>query len=311
MQPAYRSGKDTPWGGSGLKDVFGKHIPCQHTGESLEVSVIPGLESRDPEGFTLPRLIRRYGARLTGMRYASSFPLLLKLLDAKQTLSVQVHPDDAYAARMENKLGKTEAWYILDAKPGAWLVYGLQPGVTKEMLLFAGRQGTALEGMLRRVEVKAGETYFIPAGMVHAIGEGILLYEIQQSSDVTYRLYDWDREDREGNKRELHLEKASEAACLDANPDAVQEIRLGPGHFQLLRGKHFWLDRLEDHTILLPRHEDSFSILTALRSCSVEWAEGILYLPAGQTALLPADGFDLMLRCGEALLAGPGRKECP
>ena len=208
MTPAYRYGKMTPWGGHSLRDLYGKDIPDDRTGESLEISAIPGLESRDPEGNTLPQLIDAYGGKLGGTQVSAPFPLLLKLLDARDTLSVQVHPDDAYAGRVEHKLGKTEAWHILHAEPGAELVYGIQAGTDKETLMAASRAGAAVEGLLRRVKVKAGDTYFIPAGMVHAIGSGIVLYEIQQSSDVTYRFYDWERTDEKGNKRELHIEKA-------------------------------------------------------------------------------------------------------
>ena len=203
MTPAYRWGAATPWGGEALRTMFRKQIPGEHTGEALEVSAIPGLESRDPSGNTLTELIEQYGERLTGKGFAHPFPLLLKLLDAKDTLSVQVHPDDAYAACVEGKLGKTEAWHILFAAPGAELVYGVKAGTEKDALLNASRNGAEVENLLRRVKVRAGETYYIPAGMVHAIGAGIVLYEIQQSSDVTYRFYDWERRDKEGRKREL------------------------------------------------------------------------------------------------------------
>ena len=127
MTPAYRCGDATPWGGDGLRRLFGRSIPDGRTGESLEVSAIPGLESRDETGTPLSALIALYGERLTGKGFCRPFPLLLKLLDARDALSVQVHPDDAYAARTEGKLGKTEAWHILHAEPGAELVYSFAP----------------------------------------------------------------------------------------------------------------------------------------------------------------------------------------
>jgi len=214
MHPAFRYGAATPWGGSLLRDVYHKDTPDARTGESLEVSAIPGLNSTDAEGTPLGRLVERYGKALLGTEVKGDFPLLLKLIDAKQPLSVQVHPDDAYAQKHENKLGKTEAWVILEAQPGAKLVYGIRQGVSREQLGNAAEQGRQLEDLLRHVEVKPGDVFFIPAGTVHAIGEGILLYEIQQSSDVTYRFYDWERRDEHGNKRALHTRQALDVVSL-------------------------------------------------------------------------------------------------
>ena len=208
MYPAYRHGDMTPWGGDALRAVYGRDIPDERTGEALEISAIPHLESRTVTGETLPQLLERDGARLSGDYAGQEFPLLLKLLAARDSLSVQVHPDDAYARQHEGgKLGKTEAWVILDCKPGAELVYGIRAGVTREDLRAAcAAGGKAVEDCLRRLPVQPGDVVYIPAGMVHAIGEGILLLEIQQSSDVTYRFWDWGRLDANGNPRALHVE---------------------------------------------------------------------------------------------------------
>ena len=305
MTPAYRFGAATPWGGSALRSMFRKDIPDDHTGESLEVSAIPGLESRDEAGNTLPGLIGRWGDRLTGPGFTKPFPLLLKLLDAKDTLSVQVHPDDAYAARAEHKLGKTEAWHILFATPGAELVYGVKAGTSREELLRASLAGAEVEGLLRRVKVHAGETYYIPAGMVHAIGAGIVLYEIQQSSDVTYRFYDWERKDRNGNKRELHIQKAVDVTDLNAQLDAVRERETEPGRFTLLDEKYFGLERFQDFRGVLRADPRRFMFFTAVRECTLQWEDGALRVPSGRTALLPADGYDLRLDAPAALLAYP------
>ena len=305
MTPAYRYGSMTPWGGNGLRTLFHKEIPDERTGESLEVSAIPGLESRDEQGTPLHELISRYGERLTGPGKQNPFPLLLKLLDARDTLSVQVHPDDAYAAREEHKLGKTEAWHILAAQPGAQLIYGVKAGVSKEELLAASRAGAKVEGLLRRVSVRAGETYYIPAGMVHAIGAGIVLYEIQQSSDVTYRFYDWERTDAQGRKRELHIQKAVDVTDVNAQLEAVRETPMEPGHFSLLREKYFCLERFADFDGVLPREQSRFAFLTAVKDARLSWPGNTLFLPAGRTALLPADGFDLHLLASSALLSYP------
>ena len=305
MTPAYRYGAMTPWGGDGLQRLFQKPIPDARTGECLELSAIPGLESRDPAGETLPALVEKYGQRLTGTAVSGPFPLLLKLLDARDTLSVQVHPNDEYAARVEHKLGKTEAWHILYAAPGAELVYGVKAGITKEELMQASLAGAAVEGLLRRVQVKAGETYYIPAGMVHAIGAGIVLYEIQQSSDVTYRFYDWERTDKNGNKRELHIQKAIDVTDLNAQLPAAAEKELAPGRYQLLREKYFTLERFSGFEGTMPADKRRFAILTAIEPATLTWAEGTMNLPAGTTALLPADGFDLKIAGNYVLLSYP------
>lgn len=305
MTPAYRHGAMTPWGGDGLQRLFQKPIPDARTGECLELSAIPGLESRDPAGETLPALVEKYGQRLTGTAISGPFPLLLKLLDARDTLSVQVHPNDEYAARVEHKLGKTEAWHILYAAPGAELVYGVKAGITKEELTQASLSGAAVEGLLRRVQVKAGETYYIPAGMVHAIGAGIVLYEIQQSSDVTYRFYDWERTDKNGNKRELHIQKAIDVTDLNAQLPAAAEKELAPGRYQLLREKYFTLERFSGFEGTLAADARRFAILTAIEPAMLTWVEGTLNLPAGATALLPADGFDLKIAGNYVLLSYP------
>lgn len=305
MTPAYRFGAATPWGGEGLRSMFRKDIPGDHTGESLEVSAIPGLESRDPEGNTLPRLIERYGEKLTGKGFMKPFPLLLKLLDAKDTLSVQVHPNDDYAARVEGKLGKTEAWHILFAAPGAELVYGVRAGTDKDALMQASLAGAEVEKLLRRVKVHAGETYYIPAGMVHAIGAGIILYEIQQSSDVTYRFYDWERKDAKGNKRELHIQKAVDVTDVNAQLDAVVEQEVEKGRFRLLDKSYFGLDRFQDFEGTLEADPRRFMFFTAVRDCHFAWNGGEMHVPAGHTALLPADGYDLRVSAPGALLAYP------
>ena len=308
MTPAYRYGQATPWGGDGLKRLFGRDIPDEHTGESLEVSAIPGLESRDETGAPLSALIVRYGERLTGPGLAHPFPLLLKLLDARDTLSVQVHPDDAYAARVEHKLGKTEVWHILRAEPGAQLVYGVKKGVTREALQAAAQSGPAVEDLLRRVPVRAGETYYIPAGTVHAIGAGILLYEIQQSSDVTYRFYDWERTDARGNKRELRIQKAVDVTDVSVQREQARPVTVETGRERLLDEAHFSLDRLTDFDGVLTADPRRFELLTAVEPCRLSWEEGERTLPAGRTALLPADGFDLHIQASQALLACPATR---
>ena len=309
MLPAYRFGKATPWGGDGLKTFFGKDIPDDRTGEALEVSVIPGLNSRDERGTPLEQLIAQLGTRLTGTAVRGEFPLLLKLLNARDRLSVQVHPDDVYAREHESKLGKTEAWVILHAVPGASIIYGVKEGVTREQLTEASLRGAAIESLLRRVPVKAGEVYYIPAGMVHAIGEGITLYEIQQSSDVTYRFYDWERVDRNGNKRQLHLKDAIAVTDIANQGMAAVPLFLAPGRWQLLRNAHFTLERWAECRMTLPPEPRRFALLTALGRTELSWTGGGMELNAGQTVLLPADGVPLDISTAELLMSYPTVEE--
>ena len=206
---------------------------------------------------------------------------------------------------MEHKLGKTEAWHILYAEPGAELVYGIVEGTDKERLMAASRAGAEVEKLLRRVQVKAGDTYYIPAGMVHAIGSGIVLYEIQQSSDVTYRFYDWERTDEKGNKRELHIEKAVDVTDVNAQLEAVTEKQVEKGRYLLLHEKYFTTERFEDYEGVIAADCRRFALLTAVKDCRLSWEGGELLLPAGRTAFLPADGYDLHFEAPAALISYP------
>lgn len=312
--PAFRSGAATPWGGTLLREALGKNIPDAHTGESLEMSVIPQLESFDAQGHALSSLISQYGQSLVGTEAAGDFPLLLKLIDARERLSVQVHPDDAYARAHENKLGKTEAWVILRCEPDAKLVYGLKSGVTPERLRAACQQGKAVESLLRFVPVQAGDVFYIPAGMVHAIGGGILLYEIQQSSDVTYRFYDWDRKDAQGQGRPLHIRQALDVTRLDLPTEPVRSALLPDAHCRreaLLDTPYFCLQRLRDCKKLpFTAEKTRFSVLTALADGAARLSASGKEMPlkAGQTLLIPACCADFTLDCPLCLLAAPAHK---
>ena len=287
MHPAFRGGKLTPWGGEKLRTVYGKDIREVPTGESLEISCIPGLESTDSAGVKLPELIATYGEDFAGEYAEKPFPLLLKLIDAAEPLSVQVHPNDDYAAREENgKLGKTEAWLILDAPEGSQLVYGILPGTTREQLQHACEQGAAVAPLLRRVNVHPGDVCFIPAGCVHAIGAGIMLYEIQQSSDITYRFYDWDRVDKNGKRRELHLKKALDVTDLSFSLDPIPAPDAPVA--RVLDEKYFTLDLVKaDGYAVLPEIT-AFGLLTALDGeLTVTMAGKTMHLRKGESAYIP------------------------
>ena len=267
--------------------MYGKDIREVPTGESLEVSCIPGLESTDDAGIKLPDLIAAYGEAFAGEYAKKPFPLLLKLIDAAEPLSVQVHPNDNYAARVENgKLGKTEAWLILDAPEGSQLVYGIKPGTTLDTLRAACEQGAAVEPLLRRVTVHPGDVCFIPAGCVHAIGAGITLYEIQQSSDITYRFYDWDRVDKNGNRRELHLQKALDVTDLTFSLDPIPAPNKPVA--RVLDEKYFTLDLVNVQGEAVLPAVTAFGLLTALDGdLNVRFAGGQLTLRKGESAYIP------------------------
>ncbi|MGH2514907.1 MAG: type I phosphomannose isomerase catalytic subunit [Ktedonobacterales bacterium] len=202
----------TIWGGRNLARVAGKSLPEGATiGESWETAEESVVRNPPYEGRTLGALVERFGERLIGTRavevFGRRFPLLTKFIDARQPLSVQVHPNDDYAAAHENgKLGKTETWYILRAEPGAQLVYGLARDSSPEEVRRAIAE-TRLEDLLYSFEAREGDIIFVPAGTVHAIGAGVLLYELQEYSDVTYRLYDYSRLQSDGTLRDLHVDK--------------------------------------------------------------------------------------------------------
>ena len=220
--------KDYLWGGRNL-EKFGKKLPGGVVAESWEISCHPAgvsvISNGEFQGVSLPELIEKYSQKIVGnalpQEDIDKFPLLLKLIDANDWLSVQVHPEDSYAQVHENgELGKYEMWYVLSAKPGAKLIYGVLPGVTREIFAQAIKENR-IDRCLNYIEVFPGDTLSIPAGLVHATGPDIVVAEIQQNSNTTYRIYDFDRMDKFGNKRPLHIEKALEV--IDFNADKYKK----------------------------------------------------------------------------------------
>lgn len=309
MIPAFRFGKDTPWGGDKMKGVYNKSIPDARTGESLEVSVLPGLNSKDPTGASLSDLIAEYKNKLLGESWQEAFPLLLKFIDAQDALSVQVHPDDAYAFANENgKLGKEEAWVVLQADEGATLIYGAEEGVTKADLREALKNGKAVEALMRKVPVKPLDVLFIPAGCIHAIGGGIMLYEIQQSSDVTYRLYDYDRTDKNGNKRELHTQKSLDVCDMEISLDPIPAPEM-PGVTRVLDKRRFILDSALVQGELKLERPPAYALLTVMDDLDLVFEGACIHAPKGQTYFLPATCPELTLRGhGRALIAMPPKQ---
>lgn len=291
MKPYFRHGSETPWGGGKLRELFNKDIPDDMTGESLEISALPGRESvivnGELSGKTLTEAADVMGAELLGE--FKEFPLLLKLLDAKERLSVQVHPDDEYAARVESKRGKTEAWYILNADPGAKLVFGVKAKSSEELrqIVASGH----IEDALNWIDVRPGDCLYIQSGTVHAIGGGIVLYEIQQSSDVTYRMWDW------GRPREIHTQKALDVTRCDIVTRPVEpqttEV-MGGERISLIDGDFFKLTRLNVMG-RMPVEADSFALITALGEGAIEYDGGSVLVHNGESVLIPAAMHDFMV----------------
>lgn len=215
--------KEKPWGGQKLKTILNKPIPSDKTGESWEVSDVPNNISVVKEGYfkgqNLEDLIHKFRTKLVGKKvyhqFNCTFPLLIKYIDANDDLSIQVHPDDALAKAKHNSFGKNELWHIIQADEGAVIYLGFKKGVNKQDYL-NGLKYQNLSDLLNKIAVKPGDTFYIPAGTVHAIGKGVLLAEVQQTSDVTYRIYDWGRVGLDGQPRQLHIEEALEAIDFQA-----------------------------------------------------------------------------------------------
>lgn len=246
------SGKDYLWGGNRLKTEYGKDIELTPLAETWECSVHPNgpsyAVSGEHKGMTLAEIIQMH-PEYVGHKN-NQIPVLIKFIDAAKDLSVQVHPSDEYARKYENgQNGKTEMWYVLEAKEGAKLVWGFEHKVTKEILEKDITDGT-LQNDLHYVPVHKGDMFLIESGTVHAIGEGILLAEIQENSDLTYRLYDYNRRDKDGNLRELHFDKAVQVLNMNPIGDTSQKPRYvryfyGCSRETLCRCKYFETEKIQ------------------------------------------------------------------
>lgn len=293
--------KQTLWGGSALSERLGKPVSDQPVGESWELCCrADGMSvvSNGPlKGTALDRLIEQYGEALLGSRiwgsYGGEFPLFFKFIDAAQRLSVQVHPDDAMAQRLGEPFGKEELWFVVDAPEDGRLIVGLEPDVTEQDCRDAVSQG-GLAALLREVPVRPGEFYSIPPGTVHAILEGLLIAEIQQNSNTTYRFYDWGRLDQHGSPRQLHLEQALQATnfAQPVPPPASgrQLRREGLTITAGARVKEFQVDheRLEGRCRCISNPQ-AFSVLMVLEGGGeLICATGSTLLQRGDTVLIPA-----------------------
>ncbi len=301
MHASFRHGSMTPWGGNKLQTLFNKPIPDKSTGESLEVSVLKGLESKDILGTTLTSLIENYSEAFTGKGYtAGNFPLLLKLLDAKGLLSIQVHPNDHYACtHADGKLGKEEVWLVLDCDENAQLVYGLKENTDEQALQNCLLSGKSPEDLVQFVKVQKGDIFYIPPGTVHALGSGIVVYELQQSSDVTYRMWDWGRTDAQGNARELHIEDSIHCINYKANNNK-STLPTTLGTHRIVSGENFTLYSINlDGAEHFYNTDDTFALCTAFGDLHLHNGDCILHLQSGESAFIPAN-------CKEITVTGKG-----
>lgn len=268
-------GKDNLWGGNRLKEEFYKNISVTPLAETWECSAHPDgpstIVNGEFAGFTLDSVLNLHPEYL-GTKVAKRYgmPILIKFIDAEKNLSIQVHPEDEYARRQENDFGKTEMWYVVDATPDAFLIHGFAHDVNENMLRKSVQDGD-LEKHLNRVSVHKGDVFFTPAGTIHGIGAGCLIAEIQESSNVTYRVYDYDRVDKNGQKRELHFDKAMQVLNMKAGQQYRQKAKLvhyypGCSRELLCRCKYFETVRINvTKGVAFTVRNTSFQVLLCIR----------------------------------------------
>ena len=303
--------KDYLWGGTRLNDDFGKNIDLNPLAETWECSTHrDGPSFLADSGTPLNKILESHPEylgthSLTATEGRAELPILVKLIDAKSDLSVQVHPDDDYAKKIENSLGKTEMWYVIDARADSELVYGFNQDVSKDLVKSSAKDGSILK-YLNHVKVNKGDLFFIEPGTVHAIGAGCLIAEIQESSNITYRLYDYDRTDKNGNKRELHLDKALDVLNHKSSASPRQPMRIyryqnGCARELLCRCRYFQVERVILNTenrklAVFKTFSNSFHSLLCVDGCGVLFGDGVM-IPffKGDCIFVPADSIPLKL----------------
>lgn len=310
LKPA---GKDYLWGGNRLQTEFNKELPLEPLAETWECSTHPAgpsiIASGIYEGMSLTQLLAEHPEFLgTHPGAEGELPILIKFIDAKKDLSVQVHPTDEYAREHENgQLGKTEMWYVMDAAPDAHLIYGFYHDIEKSQLKESLENGT-VEKYLQKIKIQKDDVFLIEAGTVHAIGAGALIAEIQENSNLTYRLYDYNRLDKNGKPRELHIKKALEVANLKGSAEPRQPLRLlkykkGAAEEFLCRCKYFQVERYLLNTessrklIEFQTEKNSFQVFLCLDGCGVIFMEDgdSLNFFKGDCFFVPADSMKIRL----------------
>ena len=290
--------KDKIWGGQKLHQILHKPTTSKNAGESWEISDVEDdtsvVANGALQGSSLSYLLETHTSDLLGEKnfrqFGTKFPLLIKFIDAKEDLSLQLHPNDQLAKARHNSFGKTEMWYVVQADPESNLIVGFNQEMTQELYL-KHLEDKTLQSILNFDTVKAGDAYFIEVGRIHAIGAGVLLAEIQQTSDITYRVYDWDRVDSEGNERELHNDIALEAFDFDM-PDnfRVNYTKDSDSPTELVSCPYFTTNVFKvNDTILKENTHDSFMIYMCVEGkAQIEVDGNQTEISMGETVLIPA-----------------------
>lgn len=291
--------KDYIWGGTRLRDEYGIESPYERTAEAWMLSCHPDgrvkVGNGEHEGKSLPKVLTMHPEYMgTHARNFSMFPVMIKLIDAHDNLSLQVHPDDEYALAVDNDQGKHELWYIIDCDEDSEIIYGFREELTQEEFKRAIEDGTILDSV-EHFKPKKGDVFNIEAGTIHAIGKGILLAEVQQNSNATYRVYDYDRTDAEGNRRQLHISKAIDVTIT--TPPTIPPGAMSPpedveAHTQTLLGtcEYFNTTLVETY---MPTHiqvdDDSFACVLMVEGSAKFYAgDNDIELNKGECAFIPA-----------------------
>lgn len=311
LTPAF---KDYLWGGTKLRDIYGKKCDLNPIAESWELSAHKDgqstIASGEYTGLTLAEYIEKCGREVLGTKGMAfdNFPILIKFIDAKGYLSIQVHPSDEYALKNEGEYGKTEVWYVMSAEEGAALYYGFKQEITREEYRRRIEDNTITD-VLNKVEAKAGDVFFIQPGTVHAIGAGLLICEIQQNSNTTYRVYDFGRVGADGKPRELHIDKAIAVSqltpSLSADSSGATVQKDGYTSRTIAECKYFTSERIEvEKSAEIPVDKTSFRSVVLTDGAAVLEMNGTqLTLKEGDSVFIPAqdENFKLIGKCGALL----------
>ncbi len=290
--------KERIWGGTKLKTYLNKPITSDITGESWEISTVENdvsvVSIGNFEGKSLNDLINDYPEAILGIKvysqFGKQFPLLFKYLDARQDLSIQLHPNDALAKKRHNSFGKTEMWYVMQADDDASLIVGFKEKSSREAFLKSVNNKTLLD-ILDTKKVKKGDVFFLATGTIHAIGAGIVIAEIQQTSDITYRIYDFDRVDANGNKRELHLDLALEAINYELVDAQKEYTKVENVSNEIVNCQYFTTNIIPlDGKTTIRKNKDSFTVYMCVDGdFEITYQEQIYTYKKGDTVLIPAE----------------------
>lgn len=299
------------WGGTGISKFKNIEIHNKKIGESWEISNVKDnisiVENGSLTNSSLENLIKEYKERLVGNtvynKFGETFPLLFKFIDATDDLSIQVHPDDKLAKERHDSFGKTEMWYVVKAKEGAYLYSGFEKNITPEQYIETVKDGTFTDSLMKHF-VKEGDVFFLPAGRVHAIGSGCFIAEIQQTSNITYRIFDYNRKDENGNQRELHAELAKDAIDFKVYDSYKTEYKTNPNTpVELVTCPYFTTNLVEIEKTLTRdfTNLDSFVVYMCLQgNCTITDNNGYsVEVEKGKSILIPAETKNLTIKTSE------------